>query len=212
MPPLLLRFVPALVALFLTAHDTIAGGEPVIPPDELVYCTVCHGVQLKGNPVIQAPRLSGMAEWYAKRQLLAFKRGWRGTHEGDVYGMEMQPMAAALSGAAIDDAARYVAAVDSESPPATIHGDAERGRSQYASCAACHGTEGDGNEALGGPALTGLNDWYLTRQLHNFREGIRGSHPDDTYGAQMRAAAQLLTDKDIEDVVTYINSLQTNRE
>lgn len=213
MHPVSRRFVPVLVALVFTAHNAMAGDKPVIPPHQLVFCTVCHGVQLKGNPVIQAPRLSGMAKWYVKRQLLAFKHGWRGTHKGDVYGVEMQPMAASLSAATINDAARYVAAVGSEPPPATVHGNANRGRSLYASCVACHGTEGEGNEALGGPALVGLNDWYLARQLRNFREGIRGSHPDDTYGNQMRSAAQVLKNNEaIEDVVTYINSLQTNRE
>ncbi|MGH8167912.1 MAG: c-type cytochrome, partial [Woeseiaceae bacterium] len=48
-----------------------AADEPVIPPEEFVYCTVCHGVQMKGNPNIEAPRLSGMDEAYIERQLHA---------------------------------------------------------------------------------------------------------------------------------------------
>jgi cytochrome c553 len=58
--------------------------------------------------------------------------------------------------------------------------------------------------------LNGLNDWYLARQLANFRNGTRGSHAGDTYGAQMRAAAAVLPDESsIQDVVSYINSLQS---
>lgn len=201
-------FTTFLVTAMLQCSVAAAAEEPVIPPDNLVYCTVCHGVQLKGNHVIQAPRLSGMAPWYVQRQLLAFSRGWRGTHEEDVYGMEMKPMAPVAPGA-IRDAVDYVAAVDSEAPPATVQGDAERGRAIYATCAACHAADGSGVEALGGPALTIANDWYLVRQLGNFKAGIRGSHPDDTFGAQMRAAAQVLPDDaSIRDVVSYINSLQ----
>lgn len=201
-------FTTFLATAMLQCSVAAAAEEPVIPPDNLVYCTVCHGVQLKGNHVIQAPRLSGMAPWYVQRQLLAFSRGWRGTHEEDVYGMEMKPMAPVAPGA-IRDAVDYVAAVDSEAPPATVQGDAERGRAIYATCTACHAADGSGVEALGGPALTIANDWYLVRQLENFKAGIRGSHPDDTFGAQMRAAAQVLPDDaSIRDVVSYINSLQ----
>lgn len=198
-----------MIGAALALPAAAAAEEPAIPPEQFVYCTVCHGVQLKGNHVIQAPRLSAMAPWYAERQLLAFARGWRGTHEADLYGMEMQPMAAALSTEDIRGAAGYVAVTASAAPPATVGGDLEKGRTLYASCAACHGADGSGVEALGGPALTVVNDWYLVRQLENFRAGIRGSHPDDTQGAQMRAAAQVLPDDEaIRDVVTYINSLQ----
>lgn len=199
----------ARVALCLAAALARADEQPVVPPDEFVYCTVCHGVQLKGNPVIQAPRLSGMAEWYARAQLLAFARGWRGTHEKDVYGMEMRPMAAALSAAEIGKAAGFVASVSSGPAPLTVNTDVEAGRSLYVTCAVCHGADGDGNEAMHAPALTGTNDWYLVRQLLNFRDGARGAHAEDTYGMQMRAAAQVLPDEGaINDVVTYINSLR----
>lgn len=198
----------AYIASFTTGAR--AADEPVIPPDEFVYCTVCHGVQMKGNPNIQAPRLSGMDKTYIERQLRAFKTGWRGTHENDLVGMEMRPMAAILSDAQITAAARYVNAVSSEPPPLTIDGDAGRGETHYASCAACHGAGGEGVPAVGGPPLTGLNDWYLARQLSNFKDGTRGSSPGDAYGAQMRAAtATLMDDVAIRDVVTYINSLQS---
>lgn len=187
-----------------------ADEEPLIPPDELVYCTVCHGVQMKGNPNIAAPRLSGMDAAYIERQLHAFKKGWRGVHENDIAGMEMRPMAAILADREIAAAVRYVNAVESDLPPTTVEGDAERGKVLYASCAACHGTNAGGVEAVRGPALNGLNDWYLVTQLANFRDGIRGGHPDDIYGAQMRAATAVLEDESaILDVVSFINSLQS---
>ncbi len=48
----------------------------------------------------------------------------------------------------------------------------------------------------------------MTRQMKNYRAGIRGAHPDDLFGAQMRPMAMVLaTDQDIEDVVAYITSL-----
>jgi cytochrome c oxidase subunit 2 len=187
-----------------------ADSEPLVPPEEFVYCTVCHGVQMKGNPNIEAPRLSGMDAHYIERQLRAFRNGWRGTHENDIAGMEMRPMAAILSDGEISAAAQYVSAVSSEPPAATVEGDANRGKLLYASCAACHGSKAEGVQALNGPALAGLNDWYLVTQLSNFSNGTRGSHPDDVNGVQMRAAAAVLPDASaIRDVVSYINSLQS---
>ena len=185
-----------------------AEDELPIPADEFVYCTVCHGVQMMGNSIINAPRLSGMESWYVENQLRAFKKGWRGKHERDVVGMEMQPMAAALTDEQIKEVSAFVAATRSDHPVETINGDADRGKAHYSTCAACHGVNGEGNIALGSPALTGQNDWYLVRQLKYFRDGTRGGQPGDTYGMQMRASAGLLSDDEaILDVVKYISTL-----
>jgi cytochrome c oxidase subunit 2 len=187
----------------------VAKEEYPVAADEFVYCTVCHGAQLMGNSTIRAPRLSQMESWYVERQLKSFKNGWRGAHESDAIGMEMQPMAAALSETQIADVVTFVSATRSALPPATVAGNAARGRTHYATCAACHGQKGEGVQALGGPALVGTNDWYLVEQLRKFRDGSRGSHPQDTFGSQMRAAVQILTDDQaVEDVVAYITTLQ----
>ncbi|VUX55015.1 conserved exported protein of unknown function [uncultured Woeseiaceae bacterium] len=80
---------------------------------------------------------------------------------------------------------------------------------EFIYCTVCHGVRGEGNIALGSPALTGLNDWYLVSQLRNFRDGTRGNQPGDTYGMRMRASAGLLSDDEaIHNVVTYISTLQ----
>ena len=183
----------------------------VIAPEELVYCTVCHGVQLMGNRNINAPRLSGMESWYVVRQLEAFQKGWRGTHPDDLVGMEMRPMATALSDKQVTKAAEFASMTRSPAPIGSIEGDTAAGKTLYASCAACHGASAEGNEALGAPAMSGINDWYLVRQLENYRDGRRGVDPADTYGVQMRAATQLLgDDQAIADVVSYISTLNNN--
>jgi len=86
---------------------------------------------------------------------------------------------------------------------------AATGQQVYATCAACHGVRAEGNPALGAPALAGQQVTYLQRQLLNFRSGLRGSHKDDTYGAQMRAASQVVLrdEKAIAAVATYIAAL-----
>ena len=47
------------------------------------------------------------------------------------------------------------------------------------------------------------------RQLKNYRQGLRGYDPKDTYGVQMKPmAATLASDQAVTDVVAYINSLR----
>lgn len=204
----LLACAAILVAI---SQPAVAEDEYPVVAAEFVYCTTCHGAQLMGNSVIRAPRLSDMESWYAEMQLQAFKDGWRGTHEGDQIGMEMQPMAVPLTPDQIEAAAIFVAATISAPPEQTISGNTAKGRDLYAACAACHGEKGEGNQSLGGPALTGVNDWYVLEQLRKYRDGSRGSHPQDTFGIQMQAAAQILvSDEAARDVVAYINTLQSN--
>ena len=61
---------------------------------------------------------------------------------------------------------------------------------------------------MNAPRAAGMSDWYLARQLENFREGIRGSHPSDYYGFQMELMASVARDEQaINDLVAYINTL-----
>jgi len=202
----------AISVLGLTSLAKAADELP-IPADEFVYCTVCHGVQMMGNRILQAPRLSGMASWYVSRQMVAFRNGARGVHQDDLAGRRMQTMAAALSSEQIAEVSSFVAATRSDGPPQTVNGDVDAGRDHYATCYACHGENGEGNEAIGGPPLAGISDWYLATQLRNYRDGRRGTNPDDNYGFLMRAATLVFLDNDksIDDVVSYIATLYDNQ-
>jgi len=64
---------------------------------------------------------------------------------------------------------------------------------------------------MNAPRQAGLNDWYLVTQLKNFRSRVRGAHSGDAYGMQMNMMAAILnSDKQINDVVAYINSLEAD--
>lgn len=87
-------------------------------------------------------------------------------------------------------------------------GDAAKGKTLYATCGACHGPNAEGMEALNAPKLAGQEEWYVIRQLQNFKGGIRGANPKDTYGMQMAPMAQTLpNDQAMADVAAYIKSL-----
>ena len=64
------------------------------------------------------------------------------------------------------------------------------------------------DQKTGAPALAGMSDWYQLVQLENFKSGVRGQHPDDTYGQQMASITSLLPDQQaMKDVIAYIDSL-----
>ncbi|CAM2069010.1 Cytochrome c4 [Sulfidibacter corallicola] len=91
-------------------------------------------------------------------------------------------------------------------------GDAAKGKTLYATCIACHGADGHGMKALNSPQIAGQEDWYLERQLKNYKDGIRGSDPKDTFGMQMRPMAMTLTsDQAIADVIAYIKTLKPKK-
>ncbi len=89
-----------------------------------------------------------------------------------------------------------------------VSGDVERGKAGYATCVACHGVAGEGNSALNAPRLAGQYDWYIVRQLNNYKSGVRGGNPQNVFAVQMQAMAAVLSTDAINDVAAYINTLQ----
>ena len=88
------------------------------------------------------------------------------------------------------------------------NGDAEKGKVLFTVCMACHGANGEGNAVLNAPATGGQDEWYVIRQLNNFRAGVRGAHADDIFGAQMRPMALTLVDEQaVIDVAAYVAPL-----
>lgn len=174
------------------------------------YCLLCHGSNANGNYGIRAPKISGMEPWYLARQLENFAAGVRGVPPEDDGGHEMGPVGWRVkSEGTLDAAVKFIGTLESARPAPTVSGDVAHGKTLYATCVACHGAKGEGNEALQAPALASRSDWYLVTQLANYQKGLRGADSRDTLGAQMRAIVTTLPDqKAIVDVVAYINTLK----
>ncbi len=191
----------------------IACASPLVDASEQSaygICASCHGLQGEGNVALNAPRIAGQASWYLRRQLDAYREGRRGAAPGDIYGMQMRSMAMTLAQPAqVDEVLAHLQSLPNVPAEPTIQGDVAAGESAYSICVACHGPQGEGIEQLGGPRLAGQSDWYLVRQIKNYRQGLRGYDPDDLFGMQMKPmAATLADDQAIVDVVAYINSLR----
>ncbi|QBY05352.1 c-type cytochrome [Thalassotalea sp. HSM 43] len=97
----------------------------------------------------------------------------------------------------------------------SVAGDSENGKALYQTCVMCHGDKGQGNDQLNAPALAGQYDWYLQRQIKQFKTKTRGTAENDVTGMQMQAMANTLSDDAaIADVSAYLAALpsQTTSE
>jgi len=200
---------------WLAGHPTYADtlnrqpGDAVAGKGQYIVCAACHGQNGEGMQALNAPKLAGQSEWYLRRQLENYKAGLRGTHEDDLYGRTMAPMASSLAtDEAISNVIAHIQSMPDTPAPATIDGDVANGERLYRVCSYCHGADGMGVQAMNAPRAAGMTDWYLERQLQNFRSGVRGSHLNDFYGMQMGFMGRILhDDQAIKDIVAYINTL-----
>ena len=203
--------VPAagLVAWLVLAGPGVAQAGIGPPrPTEFDICQGCHGVYAQGNTEIGAPRIAGLDARYIGRQLADFRDSRRGAAPGDTYGAQMVQIAAMLDDTAIGRLSAYVAAMPEVPSPLTLQADPKAGQATFATCAACHGAQGEGGASLDAPRLGGMTDWYLVRQFTAFASGRRGNAPNDERGAAMRGiAATVTSEQALRDVIAYAVSL-----
>lgn len=151
-------------------------------------CAQCHASDARGTKGI--PNLTD-AEWL-----------WGGTPElikttlvqGRVG--NMPPMAAAVgSSGDVKNLAQYVLSL-SGSPHDSVQ--AALGKEKFAACAACHGANGKGNQALGAPNLT--DDIWL----HGYGEAAIIAIINNGKVNQMPAQGEKLTEGQIHVLTSYV--------
>jgi cytochrome c553 len=199
-----LALATALPAASALAQD-VARGEELFE-----LCATCHGQTGGGNPVALAPAIAGLPQWFVEGQIKKFQSGGRGTHYDDISGMRMRPMSLWVRDPAdVANVAAYVASLPKVAVTPTLEGgNAEAGKQRYAPCIACHGVNGEGNQALNAPPLAGMSDWYQLTSLQKFKAGVRGTNAKDTTGMLMRPMSMTLADDQaMRDVIAYITTL-----
>ncbi len=77
-------------------------------------------------------------------------------------------------------------------------GDVAAGQEKSASCAACHGVDGNSTNPIW-PKLAGQHASYLSKQLIDFRSGVRQN-------VNMNTLVAALSDEDIGDMAAYYSS------
>jgi cytochrome c553 len=134
--------------------------------------------------------------------------------------MRMRPIAMTLrSEQDVTDVAAYVAQMTPVKPAATLSGgNAQVGAAKYGICVQCHGPDGKGyastKNAMGQvkqvPGLAGRSDWYLLRQIHNFKSKIRGTNfapGSDKFQMANVWVNTMASEQDVLDVLAHIQTL-----
>ena len=195
---------PTYAAIATRPAADVAAGHAAF-----AVCTACHGTGADGIQSLNAPKLAGQPGWYLARQLRNFKHGIRGGAPGDEIAAQMKAIATPIDARTIDNIVAYIETLPDTRPHATVKGDAARGASRYTTCAYCHGAAGQGSWSTNAPRLAGMSDWYMARQLQQFRQGHRGRDPQDFNGAQMAMMSGVVADGEAtDDLLAYINTLR----
>lgn len=159
-------------------------------------CAQCHGSDAQGGKGY--PNLADKDWLYGGSPEIIKTTITEGRHG------VMPPMAAALGS---DDDVRNVANyVLSLSNSAHDPIKAALGKAKFAACAACHGSDGKGNQALGSANLTD-KIWLYGGGINNVMETINKGRNN-----QMPAHKNLLTDAKIHLLTAYVWSLSNNTD
>lgn len=84
-----------------------------------------------------------------------------------------------------------------------LKGDPAAGKAKSATCAACHGADGNSTNPEW-PKLAGQGESYLFKQLKNFKAGKDA--PDGRYDASMAPMVAPLSEQDMADLAAYYAS------
>lgn len=157
-------------------------------------CSLCHGSDAQGSKGF--PNLADH-DWLYGGDPKAIEVSIREGRQG-----MMPPMAAAVGNANdVRNLAHYVLSLSGSTHDPIK---AVMGKSKYASCAACHGADGRGNQALGAPNLSD-RIWLYGGGIDNVMEAINKGR-----GNNMPAHGHLLSDAKIHLLAAYVWGLSNN--
>ena len=171
--------------------EELAGDPNAMAIGERIFmnnCAQCHGSDARGSKGF--PNLAD-ADWLhggtPEKIAETLTKGRAGN---------MPPMAAAVGGSDdVKNVAHYVLSL-SNSPHDSLR--AQLGKSKFTACAACHGANGKGNEALGAPNLTDdiwLHGWGEQAIVNIINKGKTNEMP---------AQAGKLTEAQIHVLGAYV--------
>ena len=174
--------------------EELAGDANAMAIGERLFmnnCAQCHGSDARGTKgfpnLADADWLHGGSPEKIKETLAAGRRG------------QMPPMGAAVGTPDdVKNVANYVLSL-SNSPHDSLR--AQLGKAKFTACAACHGMDGKGNQALGAPNLT--DDVWL----HGWGEQAIVNMVNNGKVNEMPAQVGKLTEAQLHVLGTYVWSL-----
>jgi len=154
-------------------------------------CAACHGRAGKGNQLVGAPNLTDH-DWLYGGDGKAITASIQGGRQG------VMPPWASLGADNVKNLAQYVLSL-SGSPHDAAR--AAAAKPLFATCAACHGADGKGNQAIGAPNLTD-RIWLHGGSVADIEKTIGGGRQ-----GHMPAWSPRLTDDQIHVLAAWVYHL-----
>lgn len=186
-------------------------------------CAACHSDNGQGGKKGEYPRIAGQQVKYLENQLKSFRARTRVnipmfpyTQEREMSDEDVRDVSAYLSSIVLDnqmptytgkeDALTKLLMAEKVMIIPRAEGDLEAGGKIYQKqCASCHAKSGKGRGMF--PMLVGQYTNYLMRQVELYRKGDR-PHDEEAVGGVLNA----LDEKQIQDVLAYLTSIQDPKE
>ncbi|MBI4987205.1 MAG: c-type cytochrome [Rhodocyclales bacterium] len=182
-------------------------------------CAACHGEFGQGGKRGEYPRIAGQRAAYIKDQLKSFRARKRinipmypYTQERELPDEDIEAVSDYLAAIQLptkwpefkdsDDALTRLEAVEKVMIVPRAEGDIENGKAIYQKeCFSCHGRDGRGRGKF--PLLVGQYTSYLKKQVDSY---LKGERPHDEEGP--KGILNALGEKDIQDILAYLTSIQ----
>ncbi|MDQ6880483.1 MAG: cytochrome-c oxidase, cbb3-type subunit III [Pseudomonadota bacterium] len=186
-----LQLAPLYAQFTVRKPEELAGDAVAMAVGERLFmnnCSQCHGSDARGSKgfpnLTDTDWLHGGTPDKIKETITAGRRG------------AMPPMAAAVGTPDdVKNVAHYVLSL-SGSPNDSVR--AQLGKSKFTACAACHGIDGKGNQAIGAPNLTD-DTW-----LHGWGEQAIVAMVNNGKVNDMPGQAGKLTEAQIHVLTAYV--------
>ncbi|HEX5865677.1 MAG TPA: cytochrome-c oxidase, cbb3-type subunit III [Casimicrobiaceae bacterium] len=184
--PIFNKFAQQDLAVLADSPEARAIGQRLF----LVYCSQCHGSDAGGG--FGFPDLRDK-DWLYGGDPETIKASIMNGRGG-----VMPPLGAALGEAGVKEVANYVLSLSGATYDAAL---AAKGKEKFTVCAACHGPDGKGNQAIGAPNLTD-NIWLFGGSQKTLMETITQGRV-----SQMPAHKDLLGEAKVHLLAAYVYSL-----
>ena len=196
------KFGPIFAAFLKEPVEQLAANPKAIQMGERIFqsnCSQCHGSDARGGRGF--PNLADN-DWLYGGTPEAIKTSVANGRNG-----VMPPMAAAVGDReAVVDVANYVLSLSNSAHDSVR---AARGKEKFVACAACHGADGKGNQALGAPNLTD-KIWLYGGTVDAIVQTITNGRGSSTMApglSAMPAWQATLGDAQVHLVTAYVWSL-----
>ena len=169
-------------------------------------CGECHGLDGVGNH-IKFPRIAGQRPSYIIGELRDFRAGRRKNDDG-----QMQQMATDLAEADFQRVAEWFSSQTPPWPKPTIEAEPDLARarelamlgiSDVPACLSCHSAASLGalDLPVDAPRIAGQRDYYIVKELNDFRDGRRSND----FHHIMSKIARKLSDTDIASLAIFLS-------